>query len=111
MNPAVVGRIFTLSQQAILFHPRAGLGHGLRVFVGDAFAALVILLGIFGSPPIPEVAMSIELASLIVEAMNNLVSNDHADGAVIHRVVFPLLKEGRLQNASREVDGVQLWIG
>ncbi len=87
MDAAVVGRVFALGEQAILFHAGAGVGNVLRVLVGDALAAFVILLAVFRGPPVAQVAVSVELAALIVEAVNDFVTDDHADGAVVHRVI------------------------
>ena len=47
MDPAIIGGIFSLGEQAILFHSRARLGDILRLLVGDALAAFVILFAVF----------------------------------------------------------------
>ena len=43
---------------------------------------------VFGGPPVAQVALSVELAALVVEAVDDLVSDDHADGAKVHGVIF-----------------------
>ena len=63
MDAAVVGGVFSLGEQAVLLDPGTGVGNFLRVFVGDALAALVVLFRVFGSPPVVEVAVGVELAS------------------------------------------------
>src|SRR5450631_1386312 len=65
MDSAVVGGIFALGEQAVLFDSGTSVGDVLRVFVGDALAAYVILFAVFGSPPVPQVSVGVELASLI----------------------------------------------
>src|ERR1700733_6870610 len=79
MDAAVIRRILALGQQAVLLHSGTGVGNFLRVFVGDAFAAFVILLSIFGSPPGAQVAVSVKLASLIIEAVSEFVTYHHSD--------------------------------
>src|SRR6202035_5208847 len=74
METSVVSRILALSQQAVLLDPGAGVGNFLRVLIGDALAALVVLLGVFGGPPVAQVALSVEFASLIVEAVSEFVA-------------------------------------
>ena len=110
MDAAVVGGVLSLRQQAVLLDSGAGIGDILRVFVGDALAAFVILFGVVGSPPVAQVAMRVELAALIVEAMDDFVADDHADGAVVHGIIFRWIEKWRLQNSGGEVDGVQLRI-
>src|SRR5580692_2737823 len=110
MDAAVIRRVFTLSQQAILLDSRTSIGNLLRVLVGNTLAAFVILLAVFRSPPVAQVAVSVKLAPLIVEAVSQFVADDHADGAIVHRIIHVLLKERRLQNAGGKVDGIQLGI-
>ncbi len=81
VDAAIVSGIFALGEQAVLLDSGAGVGNFLRVLVGDALAAFVILLAVVGGPPVPQVAVSVELAALIVEAVNDFVSDDHADRA------------------------------
>src|SRR5271170_3479947 len=52
MDAAVIRRILTLSKQAVLFDPGAGIRNVLRVLIGDALAAFVVLLSVLGGPPI-----------------------------------------------------------
>ena len=106
MNAAVIGGVFSLGEKAVLLDAGACVGNVLSVLVGNTFATLVILFTVFGSPPVAQVAVSVELASLIVEAVDDFMSNDHADGAQVHGVVLCRIEERRLQNASREVDGI-----
>ena len=54
--------------------------------------------------------LRVELAALIVEAVDDFVSDDHADGAVVHGIIFRGIEKRRLQNSGREVNGVQLRI-
>src|SRR6267378_3445874 len=98
MDSAIVSGILTLGEQAVLLDSGSGVGHFLRVFVGDALTAFVVLLAILRGPPVTQVAVRVELASLIVEAMNDFMSDDHADGAEIHRIVLRRIKIRWLQN-------------
>jgi len=70
-----------------------------RVLIGDAGGALLIGLGVSGSPPVAQIALAVELAPLIVEAVGELVADDGAGGAVVDRGVAPRSIERRLQDA------------
>src|ERR1700740_1982657 len=87
MDAAVVGSVLSLGQQTVLLYAGAGFRHVLRIFVRNAFAAFVVVLGVRFVPPVAQIAVGVELASLIVEAVNDLVSDDHADGAVVHSII------------------------
>src|SRR5208283_6054506 len=110
MDAAVIRRVLALRKQSVLLDSRTGVGDVLRVLVRNALAALLVLFGILGGPPIAQVAVSVELPSLIVEAMREFVANHHPDRAVIHRVIQVLLEKWRLQNAGGKVDRIQLRI-
>src|SRR6059036_2426435 len=50
---------------------------------------------------------AVELASLVVEPVRELVAHHHADGAVVHHVRGRGHEEGRLQDARREHDLIE----
>ena len=110
MDSAIVSSVLALGEQTVLLDSGSGVRHFLRVFIRDALAAFVILLAIFGGPPVTQVAVRVEFASLIVEAMNDFMSDDHANGAEINRIVFRRIEIRRLQNTGGKVDGVELRI-
>ena len=60
------------------------------------------LLGVRRGPPVVQIALGVELAALIVEAVRQLVPDHHADAAVVHGVVHVVVVERRLQDAGRE---------
>ena len=70
--------------------------------------ALFELLGVLGRPPVVQVALGVELAAFVVEAVRQLVADHHADAAEVDGVVSAVVEERRLQNAGREVDVVHL---
>ena len=72
--------------------------------VGIEVGALVETFGISGCPPIAHVALVIILATLIVETMRHLVTNDHTDGTIIKGFVGLGIEEWILQNACREAN-------
>ncbi len=61
-------------------------------------------LEVVRGPPVLQVTVGIELAPLIIESVCVLVPNHHADSAEVYGVVEVAIKEGRLENASREHD-------
>ena len=55
-------------------------------------------------PPVADLAGLVELAALVVEAVADLVADDRADGAVVHRRIGVRIEERRLQDRGRERD-------
>src|SRR5581483_3102986 len=70
-----------------------------RVLIGDAGGAFLERLAVGGRPPVAQVALTVVLASLVVEAVRQLVTDDGADRAVVHRGVTIGIVERRLQDA------------
>src|SRR6185369_2741683 len=93
---------------SVAFYSEVGCVAG--VLIGDAVTALVVVLRVFRSPPIGHVAVQVELASLIVKAVDDLVSDDHADAAIVRGRVLIGTEERKLEDSSGEVDGVHLSI-
>src|SRR5207237_3253866 len=82
---AIIRGVFALGEQAVLLYAR--LGNLLGVLVRDALAALVVLLGIGRRPPVAQIALGIELAPLVVEAMGDLVPDHRAGAAEVNGIV------------------------
>ena len=55
-------------------------------------------------PPVAQVAVAVELAALVVEAVADLVADHHANAAVVQRVVSRRVERRRLQEGRREDD-------
>src|SRR5947208_17117901 len=82
--------------------------HQLAVFVdvaGDhvrvelllhTLGALLVVLQVFGGPPVFQIALGVKLAPLVVKAVGHLMADDGADPAIVHSVVRPGVEEGRL---------------
>jgi len=68
--------------------------------------ALFELFRVLGRPPVAQIPLRVELASLVVEPVRQLVPDDGPDRAEVHRVVELLVEERRLQDAGGEVDVV-----
>src|SRR5260370_35096060 len=88
VDASIVGRIFPQSHEPVLLDAGAGLGNLLRILVGDAFAAGFVFLRILRGPPISQVALGVELAPLVVEAVNRFMSDDSPDSAVVPGVIL-----------------------
>ena len=54
--------------------------------------------------------MSVELATLVVEAVSEFVTDDSADAAKVHSIVCLVVVKRRLQNSRREGNVIQLRI-
>ena len=101
---AVVGGVFAEGELAVDFEIVDG---GEVAVLGDeAAGAGVELLDVGGRPPVAEVALAVELAALVVEAVGELVADDGADVAVVDGVILFGVVEGGLEDASGEVDVV-----
>src|SRR5215472_134856 len=110
MESAIVRGVLALGHAAILLDPGACFGNFLRVLVGDALSALVVRLGVRLGPPIAQVALRVELASLVVKPVDDFVADDRADRTVIYGIALLWIEEGRLEDAGGKIDGVGLWI-
>src|SRR5580692_2629794 len=108
MYPTVVGGILALGQAAVLLHP--GFRDKLGVFIGNAIAAFVVGFGIVRGPPVAQISVLVEFASLVVIAMDGLVPNHSTGSGVVDCVVLGGIEEWWLQNSSWKVDGVGLGI-
>ena len=81
-----------------------------RVLVDDALRAVVELPRVLLRPPVLEIALRVELASMVVEPVRQLVADGAAGVAVVGRVVHLRIVQGRLQHACGEVDVVHLQV-
>ena len=97
-----VGNVLTEGQLAIDAHAGDGF---VGVVLGGQFVRLGReTVGVFLCPPVAQAAIGVDLSALVVEAMGDFVSDDRADGAVVHRRVSRRIEEWRLQDASRKHD-------
>jgi len=75
--------------------------HGVIPILMDyAFGPFQITLLCLHFPPVHEVAVLIELSSLIIEAMSNLMADDKTDSTIVH-VTRPLVAEERALQDTR----------
>ena len=82
---AQVGDIFSQGELAVdldVIH-----GYVLRILIGNTIGAFVELLAIFQCPPVAQISVSIELASFVVEAVGEFVSNGGSGVAIVGSVV------------------------
>ena len=75
---AVVGGVLAERQPAV--DVRVAGDRVAGILIGDAGGALFVGLAVGGRPPVAQVALAVELAALIVEAVRQLVA-DHRAGA------------------------------
>ena len=71
MQAAVIGDVLALGEFAVLLH--LAVGYKVAVLVFNALGMSVVRGAIFLTPPVGEVARTIELAALIVESVSQLV--------------------------------------
>ena len=71
-------------------------------------ARLSNFVGVLLGPPVLQIALGVELAAFVVEAVGQFVADGAAGVAVVRRVVHLRIEERRLQHAGREVDVVHL---
>src|SRR5262249_32574532 len=66
-----ISYIFAKRQLAVDFHVINDFV--VRILIGDATSPLYKILGIFGSPPVAQIAFGVVLAAFIIEAMRQFV--------------------------------------
>src|SRR5581483_8410698 len=81
-------------------------GNERAVFVGNAAGSLFELGAVRRSPPVCKIADGIELTSLVVETMRQLVPNDDPDSPIVDRFIFRAVEERRLKYSRRKVNVV-----
>ena len=101
LEAAVVGDVLALRHLAVDVQADVVELVG-RVLVDDALGALAERLHRHVVPPLLEVAVAVELAALVVEAVRDLVADDDADAAVVERLGELAAVEQRLQDAGRK---------
>src|SRR5262249_23752881 len=106
VDSTIVSCVLALGKQPVLFH--AGFGYFLGVFIGDALAPLLIVLGVGFLPPVTQAAVAVKLASLIVKAVSDFVPDHTAFGTVIRGIALVFIEQRRLQDPRGKVDGVGL---
>ncbi len=75
-----------LAQGELAVHVQIIHGYESVVLIHHAIGTLLESLGIVGGPPVLQIALRVELAALIVEAVRQLVAHDGADVAVVGRI-------------------------
>src|SRR5271165_753547 len=101
---AVIGGVFTERELAVQL--LSGNGLEAAVLVDLATGALLKSGAVRRGPPVLNVALGIELAPLVVEAVRHFMADDHADGSEIDGRVLGIVEERRLQDAGGKVDVV-----
>ena len=103
---AQVRDVLTQRQRAIDVHVVDD--HVLGILIAHAAGALVEFFAVFLGPPIPEIALRIELAAFVVEAVRQFVPDRPSGVAVVRGIVHLGVIKWWLQNSGGKVDIVQL---
>ena len=101
-HSAVVGDVLAEGQGAVGHQA----GHNLHLveLVHQHLGLLHEGGAVLGGPPVVHIAVLVEQAALVVKAVGHLVTDHHADGAVVHGVVRIRVEERRLEDTGREAD-------
>lgn len=75
----------------------------VAILIDDALRLLQIRLLSVRLPPVAQVTLYIELATLVVESVCDFVSNDIADGTEVHVLGSLSIEKVTLENTSREL--------
>ena len=102
LQTTVVGEVLAQRQSAVAVQARQHLDGREEAVV--EVGALVEAGCVAGCPPVVHVACGIKLATLIVESVCHLVSDDHADGSIVECLVGLRVEERILQDASGEAN-------
>ena len=97
---------FAEDQMAVVMD--AGLDVVTLELAGHALGSFLESLQIVRRPPVVEVPLRIDLRSLIVESMADLVTDDDTDRAVVHRIDRVDVEGRRLQDPRGKNDLVEL---
>ena len=100
----MVCNIFTKSETAISVQAWQYLD--LIEEIGHHFGASIKILLIGLRPPVDKVSIFIKLATLIIESMGHLMTNNYANSAIVERIISLHIEERILENSSREADFV-----
>ena len=103
-----VGKVFAEREFAV--EVNAGDRLNGVVLLDHALRAFIEFLLVFFRPPILEIAVFIELAALVVEAMREFVADGRAHVAIIGGIIFLVAEEGRLKVSGGKVDVILLRI-
>ena len=98
---AEVGDVFAERQLAVDFEARQCFVRA--VLIDDLLRARLKLFCVFVRPPFVQVAVGVILSPLVVVAVRDFVADDHADRAVVDRVVHLRVEERRLQDAGKTI--------
>src|SRR5690606_25589605 len=101
-DAAEVGDVLAQSEAAV--DVQAGQGLVAVELLGQLVGARLELAAVLVGPPVGHVAGGIELAALVVVAVQHLVADHRADAAVVEGVVGVGIEERRLQDGGREDD-------
>ena len=101
-STTIVGGVLTQGQFAIQL--KVVHGDEVAVFVGDTTGAGFKFLGILLRPPVAQITLRIEFASLVIEAVGEFVSDHGADATKVDSVIHLLVEERRLQDTCGEHD-------
>ena len=82
----------------------------LRVLIDYALGPIGEIFRVVLGPPVFQVAVSVELAAFVVEAVGEFVADGAPGVAVVGRIVHLRVVQRRLQHAGGEVDVVHLSI-
>jgi len=100
-DSAVIGDVLALRIDAVDVELEFG-ERVIAVLVNDALGSVQILFLGLGFPPISQIAVGSELATLVVESVCDFVADDPSDGRVIQIGGTIFAEEGSLQDASGE---------
>ena len=93
-----------LAQRELAVDRQAGQRLEPVEFVHELLRARLELGGVRLGPPVGEVAIGVVEPAPVIEAVRDLVADDHADAAVVDRVVERRVEERRLEDGGEEHD-------
>ena len=100
LQATVVGQV--LAEGEIAVGLKVGQHADVGEEIGHHLCASLKLVAVAFCPPVAEVAFLVKLAALVVESVSHLMTDDHADGAVVEGIVSLHVEEGVLQDAGGE---------
>src|SRR4051794_35520182 len=107
-DASVVGRVFAERELSVQLHIVGG--RKLAIFFDETFRAALEFFQVLLGPPVVEVALCVELTTLIVETVRQLVADHCTYRAEVDSIIHLVVVKRWLKNSGREVDVVVLRI-
>src|SRR5438132_8009974 len=107
LQSAIVSDVFAQGELTVDFYRIDSVVR--RILPHETCCPRLVLLRGLARPPVPDIALAIELVAFVVEGMTQFMAHDRARQPKIHAVIHLRIKKWRLQDPCPKNNHVQ-WI-